>query len=33
MSPGGDKFAYFMWKLTEFVLMRSLCETYGKFCG
>jgi hypothetical protein len=29
MNPGGDKFAYFMWKLTKFVLMRSLCQTYG----
>ena len=28
-SPGGDKFPYFMWKLTKFVLMRSLCQTYG----
>lgn len=32
MNPGGEKFANFMWKLTKFVLFRSLCQTYGKLC-
>jgi len=29
MNPGGDKFAYCKWNLTMFVLMMSLCQTYG----
>jgi len=29
MNPGGNKFAYFMWKLAKFVLVRSLCQTCG----